>query len=105
MVVTSGKKANKITESLHFYLGFLDGARGKEPTCQETQVQSLDREDPLEEGTATHSSVLAWKSPWTEEPGGLQFVGSQRVEHDWSDLACTQAHLYSGDFSCICNFV
>ena len=52
------------------------------PAMQETWVQSLGREDPLEEGTATHSSVLAWKSPWTEEPGGLQFVGSQRVEHD-----------------------
>ena len=49
---------------------------------QETQVQSLGWEDHLEEGTATHSSILAWKNLWTEEPGGLQFVGSQRVEHD-----------------------
>ena len=45
-------------------------------------VQSLGREDPLEEGMATHSSILAWISPWTEEPGGLQFVGSQRVGHN-----------------------
>ena len=52
---------------------------------QETQVQSLGGEDPLEEGMATHSSILAWRIPWTEEPGGLQSMGSQRVGHDWSD--------------------
>ena len=51
-------------------------------TMQETQVQFLGREDPLGKGMATHSSILAWKSPWTEEPGGLQSVGSQRVGHD-----------------------
>ena len=45
-------------------------------------VQSLGREDPLEEGTATHSSIPAWEIPWTEEPGGLQSMGSQRVGHD-----------------------
>ena len=45
-------------------------------------VQSLGREDPLEEGMATHSSILAWRIPWTEEPGGLQSTGSQRVRHD-----------------------
>ena len=49
---------------------------------QETWVQSLGGEDPLEEGMATHSSILAWRSPWTEEPGGLQSMGSQRVRHD-----------------------
>ena len=49
---------------------------------QETWVQSLDGKDTLEEGMATHSSVLAWRTPWTEEPGGLQSVGSQRVGHD-----------------------
>ena len=49
---------------------------------QETQVQSLGREDPLEMGMATHSSILAWRIPWTEEPGGLQSMGSQRVGHD-----------------------
>ena len=49
---------------------------------QETQVQSLDWEDPLEEGMATHSSSLAWRIPWTEEPGGLHFMGSQRVVHN-----------------------
>ena len=52
------------------------------PAMQETWVPSLGQEDPLEEGTATHSSILAWRIPWTEEPGGLQSVGSQRVGHD-----------------------
>ena len=49
---------------------------------QETQVQYLGQEDPLEKGRATHSSILAWRIPWTEEPGGLQSMGSQRVGHD-----------------------
>ena len=49
---------------------------------QERQVQSLGQEDPLEEGMATHSSILAWRVPWTEEPGGLQSIGSQRVEYN-----------------------
>ena len=55
------------------------------PAMKETQdmlVQSLGREDSLEEGMATHSSILAWRIPWTEEPGGLQSIGSQGVEHD-----------------------
>ena len=49
------------------------------PAMQETQVQSLGQEDPLEKGMVTHSSILAWRMPWTEEPGGLQSMGSQRV--------------------------
>ena len=49
---------------------------------QETPVGSLGQEDPLEEGMPTHSSILAWRIPWTEEPGGLQFTGPQRVGHD-----------------------
>ena len=49
------------------------------PAMQETQVQSLDWEHPLEEEMATYSSILAWEIPWTEEPGGLQSMGSQRV--------------------------
>ena len=52
------------------------------PAMQETQVQPLGPEEPLEEGMATHSSILAWRIPWAEEPGGLQSLGSQRVEHD-----------------------
>ena len=52
------------------------------PAMQETQVQSLGQEDPLEKAMATHSSTLAWKIPWTEEPGRLQSMGLQRVRQD-----------------------
>ena len=52
------------------------------PAMQETWVQSLGWEDPLKKGMATHSSILAWRIPWTEKPGGLKSMGSQRVEHD-----------------------
>ena len=52
------------------------------PALRETQVQSLGQEDPLEEEMATHSSIRAWRIPWTEGPGGLQSMGSQRVGHD-----------------------
>ena len=51
---------------------------------QETQVWSLDQKDPLEEEMVTHYSILAWKIPWREEPGGLQSMGSQRVRHTWA---------------------
>ena len=49
---------------------------------RETQVQPLNKEDPLEKGKATHSSILAWRIPWTEEPGGLHPIGSQRLGYD-----------------------
>jgi len=52
------------------------------PAKWETRVRSLDREDPPEKGMATHSSILAWRIPWTEQPGRLQSMGSQRVRHD-----------------------
>ena len=52
------------------------------PAMGETWVRSLGQEDALEKGMATHSSILAWRIPWTEEPGGLQTMGSQRVGHD-----------------------
>ena len=52
------------------------------PAMLETPVQSLGQEDPLEKDMATHSSILAWRIAWTEEPGGLQSMGSQRVGHD-----------------------
>ena len=63
------------------------GGSGKEPVClmqetQETQVQSLGWENPLEEGVATHSSILAWRISWTKEPSGLQSVGLLRVKQD-----------------------
>ena len=59
------------------------GASDEEPACQcrRHKRRSLGWEDPLEEGTATHSSILAWRIPWTEEPGGLGSIGSQRVGH------------------------
>ena len=56
---------------------------------QETQVRSLGQEDPLEEEMATHSSILAWRIPWTEKPGGLHSLGLQRVGHD---LATKEKH-------------
>ena len=51
-------------------------------TMRETRVQSLGQEDPLEKEMATHSSILSWKIPWTDDPGRLQSIGSQRVRHD-----------------------
>ena len=67
-------------------VGFLGGLVGKESACnareQETWIQSLGQEDPLKEDMATHSSILAWRIPWAEEPGGLQSTGFQRVRHD-----------------------
>ena len=68
---------------------FPDGSTVKNPPArqelQKMQVQSLGQEDPLEGGMASHSSILAWRIPWTEEPGGLQSIGSQRVRHNRSD--------------------
>ena len=52
------------------------------PAMQVTWISSLSREDPLEKGVATHSSILAWRIPWTEDPSELQRMGSQRVRHD-----------------------
>ena len=64
--------------------GFPGGSVVKNlPIMQETQVQSLGQEDPLEKEMATHSSILAWKIPWTEEPGGLQSMGL----HGWTQLS------------------
>ena len=59
------------------------------PATQEIWVQPLGWEDPLEKGMAIHSNILAWRNPWTGEPGGLQSIGLQTVWHDWSNLACT----------------
>ena len=66
-------------------------------------VQSLGQEDPLKEGMATLSNILAWKIPWTKEPGGLQSMGLQRVRHDWSDFACTDLKIFSCYFKGIFN--
>ena len=64
-------------------MGFSGGSKGKEsPAMQETQVQPLSREDPLEKELATQSSILTWRIPSTEEPSGLQSIGSQTVGHN-----------------------
>ena len=67
-------------------LDFPGGGSGKEPACQcrrhERRIQSLGWEDPLEKGMATHSSILTWRIPWTEDPGRLPSMGLQRVGHD-----------------------
>ena len=69
--------------SLIYEICFPGGSAVKNPPAmEETQVQSLGQEDPLEKETATHFSILAWRIPWTEEPGRLQSMGSQRVGHD-----------------------
>ena len=78
-----GRKESDTTE----VMGFKSGTSVKEPACHCRRSNRCEfnpwvREDPLEEGMATHSSIPAWKIPWTEEPGGLQSTGSQRVGHD-----------------------
>ena len=65
-----------------YYASLVDHMVKHLPTMGETQVQSLGQEDPLEKEIATHSSVLAWKIPWTEDPGRLQSRGSRKVRHD-----------------------
>ena len=73
-------------------LGFPGGSVVRNlPAMQETRFQSLGWEDPLEKEVATHSSIFAWRIPWTEEPGELQFMGSQKAEHD---LATKQQTVY-----------
>ena len=76
----------KIILSLTFSIGtsLVVQSVKKLPAVQETQVQSLGQEDPLEKEMATYSSILAWKIPWTEEPGGLQSMGLQRARHNLS---------------------
>ena len=78
-------------------LGFPGGSDSKESdlAMQEIPVQSLGWEYPLEEGMATHSSILAWNIPQTEEPGGLQSVGSQRVGHDGAHQCYLEARFWN----------
>ena len=81
------------------YMGFPGGSVVKNPPAvQDMQVWSLDRKDPLEKEMATHSTILAWRIPWTEDPGGLLSMGSHRVGHDWGDLAAAAAVYYSSLF-------
>ena len=70
------------------------------PAMRETWVRSMDGEELLEEGLATHSNILAWRIPRTEEPGGLQSTGSQRVGHDSSDRVCMHSLKYLTLITC-----
>ena len=70
------------------------GFVSKMPTVQETQVRSLGQEGPLEKEMVTHSSILAWRIPWMEEPGRLQSSGSQRVRHDWETSLVSKNQLW-----------
>ena len=87
---------------LHILMGFPSGSVIKNlpamKESQEKQGQSLGRDDSLEEGMATHSSIPTWKIPWTEKPCGLQSMGLQRVKHDCTNLAHTHTHILT-DFS------
>ena len=78
-----------VNDFLGFYWGFPGGTSGKELPANardiKTLVWPLGQNDPLKDGMATHSSILAWRIPWTEEPGGLLSIGSQIVGHDWRD--------------------
>ena len=89
---------------IYTYICFQGGSAVKNllvmQEMQETQVLPLVWEDPLEKGMTTHSSILAWRIPWTEEPGGLQSMGSQRVIQDWAQawpwrLADTQYYMWN----------
>ena len=82
-----GEKSSQITVGLVICFSYLLGPKLAQtvkrlPTMRETWVRSLGWKDPLEKEIATHSSILAWEIPWTEEPGGLQSMGLQRVGHD-----------------------
>ena len=64
---------------------------------QETRVQFLGRDDPLEEGMGTHCSIIAWRIPWTEEPGRLQSIALQRAGHDWNNSIHAHTTVYKID--------
>ena len=82
---------------------FPGGSDGSLP-MQETWFQSLGQEDPLQKQEATHSRITAWEIPWTEGPGGLQSVGSQRVRHDWvANTSTSLVWVLVGGFLKVCN--
>ena len=96
-------KRHFLKTKVYTWVGFPGGSVLKNPNTmqqlQETWVWSLGQEDPLEEEMATHSSILAWRIPWIEEPGGLPAIGSQGVRHDWSDVARTYPSVADNWFS------
>ena len=83
-------------------MAFLVAQRLKRlPAMRETSVQSLGREDPLEKETATHSSILAWRIPWMEKPGGPESTGSQRVGHDWATWLSLSLNFHKQGFNAV----
>ena len=92
-----GRKESDTTKRLSLTRSQLAQMVKNLPAMQETQVQSLGWEDPLEKSMATPSSILAWSIPWTEEPGRLQSVGLQRVKHDWATNTFTYLLCYCSD--------
>ena len=89
-----------VVNMYHVSQGFPGGSDGKESACKARDLGSIpELERPLEKGIATHSSILAWGIPWTEEPGRLQSMVSQRVRHDWATFTHSLTHHVStGDF-------
>ena len=89
---------------IHIFRAPLVTQRSKRlPAMWETRVRSLSREDPLEKEMATHSSIIAWRIPWREDPGRLQSMGSQRVGHDWAtslSLSFLSTWIQSSSFPC-----
>ena len=86
MWLSSSSTWNILQDRPHFGASLMAQRLKRLPPMRETWVRSLGQEDPLEKEMATHSSILAWRIWWTEEPGGLQSTGSQRVGHDWVTL-------------------
>ena len=86
MIIQRFKRNTEFIPTSLYLMGFPGGSDNKESTCNVGDPGSIPRwdpwEDPLEKGMATHSTILAWRIPWTEEPGGLQSMGSLRVRHD-----------------------
>ena len=90
-----GPEESDTTEQLPFHFHWVSLVVQKVKklfAVQETWIQSLGQEDPLKKGMATHSSILAWRMPWIEEPGGLQSMGSQRVGYNWVTNRYTHTH-------------
>ena len=92
---------------LYLSLGFPGGAKGKEPALQCRRLKRQEFDPWLgkihwRRTRQPFSSTLVWRIPWTEEPGGLQSRGSQRVRHDWSNLACMQEKSNTFYFECVC---
>ena len=98
-----------VKDVLYLYWGFPGSTSGKESACQCRRCQSCEfypcvRKNPWRRAQQLTPVIFAWRIPWTEEPGGLQSIGSQRVRHNWSDLACMYTHTFTDILShCLLN--